>query len=308
MSEKFDSKWLNDFYARQKTNLPNPTALPDAEQCERQKALNKWRKWSPDDVLVLKSGYERFKLQGYTRISELAKLLGRTCASVVSKAGKLGIRPSELNLKSSAPKIKNVRTVEEIEAANKLRSLKQAAWHLKNQHPMLGKEVPQSVRDKISKANKGREVPREITFRQLKTKLKKYGTLAPPRNGTTWKAAWRTIGGIRKFYRSRWEANYARYLEWQKQNEIIKEWKHECETFWFESILRGCVSYLPDFKVTTNSDLIEYHEVKGWMDAASKTKIKRMAKYHPNINLRIFDSAWYKSNAPKLSKIIKGWE
>lgn len=124
----------------------------------------------------------------------------------------------------------------------------------------------------------------------------------------TWKAEWRTIGGHRKFYRSRWEANYARYLDWQKQTGLIKDWAHETETFWFDGIKRGCVSYLPDFRVTLLDGSVEFHEVKGWMDGPSKTKIRRMAKYHPTVVLKVFDSPWYKANAPKLSKSIEGWE
>lgn len=123
-----------------------------------------------------------------------------------------------------------------------------------------------------------------------------------------WKADWRVIGGIRKFYRSRWEANYARYLDWQKQNNLIRDWAHETETFWFEGIKRGCVSYLPDFRVTLLDGAVEYHEVKGWMDAPSKTKIRRMAKYHPNVILKVFDSKWYRANSGKLSKLLPEWE
>ena len=99
-----------------------------------------------------------------------------------------------------------------------------------------------------------------------------------PRQKTTWKSGWREIGGKRKYFRSRWEANYARYLEFLKQNKQVLDWAHEPEVFWFEGIKRGCVSYLPDFKVTYIDNAVEYHEVKGWMDDRSKTKMKRMEK------------------------------
>ena len=89
------------------------------------------------------------------------------------------------------------------------------------------------------------------------------------------KSGWREIGGIRKYYRSRWEANYARYLEFLKVNGEIEKWEHEPETFWFEGIKRGVMSYLPDFRVTEKNGDIVFHEVKGWMDARSITKIKR---------------------------------
>src|SRR5687768_3513242 len=94
-------------------------------------------------------------------------------------------------------------------------------------------------------------------------------------------ASWRVIGGIRKYFRSRWEANYARYLEWLKTNGEIVSWTHEPKTFWFEKIKRGTRSYLPDFCVIEKNGKEVYYEVKGYMDSKSKTKIKRMAKYYP---------------------------
>jgi hypothetical protein len=124
----------------------------------------------------------------------------------------------------------------------------------------------------------------------------------------TWKAAWREIGGIRKFYRSRWEANYARFLQWQKERGEVASWTHESEVFWFDGIKRGCVSYLPDFKVILPNGAIEYHEVKGWMDPASKTKIKRMKKYHPSVKLVVVDSKSYLKLERLMQSTVPGWE
>jgi len=116
---------------------------------------------------------------------------------------------------------------------------------------------------------------------------------------------WVELGDQRFFARSSWEANYGRYLEWLKTNGQIKSWRHEPTTFWFPGIKRGVLSYLPDFEVT--ADGIEYHEVKGWMDAKSKTKIRRMAKYHPHIVLKVIDGPRYKALAKSLSSVVPGW-
>lgn len=121
-------------------------------------------------------------------------------------------------------------------------------------------------------------------------------------------AAWRTIGGKKKYFRSLWEANYCRYLQMLKEQGRIEEWEHEPKTFWFEGIKRGCVSYKPDFCVTMSCGQVQWHEVKGYMDAKSKTKINRFIKYFPNEIIRVFDSAWFKKNSPMLSKVILGWE
>lgn len=128
------------------------------------------------------------------------------------------------------------------------------------------------------------------------------------RANASWKCGWRDIGSVKKYYRSRWEANYARYLEWLKSNNQIADWKHEPKTFWFNGIKRGCMSYLPDFWIKELNNSESYHEVKGWMDDRSITKIKRMAKYHPNIKLVVIDSKSYKSLEKKLSGLIVGWE
>lgn len=122
------------------------------------------------------------------------------------------------------------------------------------------------------------------------------------------KAGWRVVGKQRVYFRSRWEANYARYLEWLKSIGNITRWEHEPETFWFGKVRRGTVSYLPDFRITNSDGSIEYHEVKGWMDARSKTKIKRMAKYHPSVKLVVIDSKCYKKLANQIKGCINGWE
>jgi hypothetical protein len=114
-----------------------------------------------------------------------------------------------------------------------------------------------------------------------------------------------TIGGKTKYWRSGWEKKYARYLEWMKKHGHIADWDFECETFWFLTIKRGTRSYLPDFKVTLNNGEIEFHEVKGYMDAKSKTKIKRMAKYYPDVTLRIIGAEWFRANSKTMEKLIK---
>lgn len=124
----------------------------------------------------------------------------------------------------------------------------------------------------------------------------------------TWKAGWRQIGDNKKYYRSRWEANYARYLEWLKKHKQIISWEHEPKTFWFEGIKRGVMSYLPDFRVVELNGAEIYHEVKGWMDDRSKTKIKRMAKYYPEVKLIVIDAKSYKALEKKLKVLLSDWE
>lgn len=121
-------------------------------------------------------------------------------------------------------------------------------------------------------------------------------------------AAWRTVGGTRSFFRSKWEANYARWLEYLRSQGNLEKWEHEPETFWFDGIRRGVCSYLPDFKVTRAGGSVEYHEVKGWMDPRSKTKIKRMAKYHPQVKLLVVDKKQYARLKRDVGPLVPGWE
>lgn len=118
---------------------------------------------------------------------------------------------------------------------------------------------------------------------------------------------WVSVGGKRCYFRSLWEVNYARYLEWLKQNQLILDWQFEADTFWFHAIKRGVCSYLPDFKVIENDGSIVYHEVKGYMDSKSKTKLKRMAKYYPSVKIVVIDSYAYHLIKKKVYGIVD-WE
>lgn len=96
------------------------------------------------------------------------------------------------------------------------------------------------------------------------------------------------------YVRSAWEANWARYLNWLQKNGQIKSWAYEPDTFEFLEIKRGTRFYTPDFKITENDGEIVYHEIKGYMDQKSRTKLDRMARYHPDVRIRVIDLAAYR--------------
>ncbi len=123
----------------------------------------------------------------------------------------------------------------------------------------------------------------------------------------------RGIGGRRadldnRYFRSAWEANWARYLNWLLQIGEIKAWEYEPETFEFMQIKRGTRFYTPDFKITNKDNSTEYHEVKGYMDAQSSTKLKRMARYYPDVRLIVIDKEAYRAVAFQLSARLPHWE
>lgn len=73
--------------------------------------------------------------------------------------------------------------------------------------------------------------------------------------------------------RSGWESNLARVFK-------LHGIKFEFEPRRFDyPIKRGTKSYIPDFYLPATDEWIE---VKGWLDAKSKTKIKRFKRYYPD--------------------------
>jgi len=118
-------------------------------------------------------------------------------------------------------------------------------------------------------------------------------------------------GGIRLdlglYVRSRWEANYARYLTWLRSVGEIHNWEYEPDTYEFP-VKRGTRFYTPDFKVWTSKDRYEYHEVKGYMDQKSSTQLKRMAKYHPDEKIVVIDKDAYRGLAQDVKRLVPNWE
>lgn len=123
----------------------------------------------------------------------------------------------------------------------------------------------------------------------------------------SWKEGIRIIGNTKYNYRSSWEANYARYLEYLRVNGKIKGWQHEPDTFYFKEVKRGLKAYIPDFKVFLNEGGFVYHEVKGHMDSKAKTKLKRFSKYYPQHTLIVIDNKWF-SEFKKSGIVLSEWE
>lgn len=114
---------------------------------------------------------------------------------------------------------------------------------------------------------------------------------------TSKKKGWREYPNGKRYYmRSLWEMRYGHYLQWLQDNKKIVEWMYEPRTFKFpkEKYKAGPFYYKPDFCVIEKDLSRTWHEVKGYMDAASKKKIKRFRIHNPNETLLIVDAAWFK--------------
>lgn len=109
------------------------------------------------------------------------------------------------------------------------------------------------------------------------------------------------------FFRSSWEANYARYLRFLQQRGKILSWEYEPKVFEFP-VKRGNRTYTPDFRVTLLDKTIEWHEVKGWLDPTSQVKLKRFAKHFPDETLILIQKQEYREIWDAVGALIPMWE
>lgn len=271
--------------------------------------------WAESEIEALRELYLNAGSDGVLGLDHFAKSVGRSKSGVCRKAKLLGFETSTSRKKVDARKIR-VRKFETDAERNKATGERARKLIAENGHPrgMLGKKHSQETKERLRETSSAfrstltKDEAGDIAAKAMQTTFAKYGRLAPQAKRGSWKAGWREIGDKRNYYRSKWEANYGRYLQWLKEQGQILDWEHEPETFWFDAIKRGVRSYLPDFRITENDGSSALHEVKGWMDARSKTTIKRMAKYHPQETLIVIREKQYKEISKKVSVLIEGWE
>jgi hypothetical protein len=110
-----------------------------------------------------------------------------------------------------------------------------------------------------------------------------------------------------RYFRSAWEANYARYLNLLIKTGQLTSWGFEERTFQFP-VKRGGRLYTPDFRLTFPNGRIEYHEIKGYMSPRDATKIKRLKKYYPEITLVLIEQDQYHAITRQIAALIPEWE
>lgn len=236
-------------------------------------------------------------------LTTLARAMGRSKSVLCEKACELGLTDATAARKAAA-------------SAAQAKCTGVPQWH-DRPHPrgFSGKRHSNSAKARSRQASNDwwaslspDEKDRRVAD-NLKAAIAKNGRIGPitSTRSTSWKAGWREVGDKRHYFRSRWEANYARYLEWLKSRGDILDWEYEPETFWFEGIKRGVRSYLPDFRVHELNGSKPLHEVKGWMDARSKTTLKRMRKYHPKETIILIREKEYRAIS-RFGALIGGWE
>jgi hypothetical protein len=257
----------------------------------------KIRAWTTAEDERLAQDYDDFANAGALTI--LANMMRRPLAGINGRAKKLGLQ------KRNRPK------------AHMLGNRNLANHIARHGHPrgMAGKVHTPEAKQLMSAAQTERWQNMSPAERDAWAEKTLQGRMASDQltssggdRKKSWKAGWRLIGWQKKYYRSQWEANYARYLEWLRKRGEILEWDHEPKTFWFEGIRRGVCSYKPDFRVVERNGSVVWHEVKGWMDQRSRTCLNRMAKYFPDEVVIVIDATQYKAIKRTVRAFIWDWE
>lgn len=246
----------------------------------------------------------------------VALLFGRSRGSIASKANQLGITDNSRKMIGGRVSRSKFGKNDEWRIWSQVQKTKKR-WH-DNGHPrgMLGKHHTEETKAILSQSSiqynaaLSEEEKRGRGEKSLQTRMRRYGTMGPVNVSNPYSGA---RGGKRQdlnnmYFRSNWEANYARYLNWLKDLGEITEWEYEPDEFWFEGIKRGARSYIPDFKITEKNGSTIYHEIKGWMDKKSATKLKRMTKFYPHIDVVVIGEDEYRAISRQVKNIVPNWE
>lgn len=317
--KKYKKQWRKD----------NPHYFRDWARRNKNKGI--YYSYSEEEKNLIKELYIK-KVSS----EEISKILGRSIVAIKAKAYKMGFRYkkqwSNSDYKILRSEYKAGKTEKEL--ADILNTtVKSIEWKIKKLD--IGSKVgSKEFSKKASERNrKGWDDPNH-KFNQLEYRDKLKARWKDPNNIVNSEEYRQTLsdratfnknglknrnsrgfvnyyGGVREdlghYVRSRWEANIARYLKWLISQRKIKKYEYEVDCFEFKNIKRGNRSYTPDFKVYLNDGNIEYWEVKGWMDKSSKTKLKRMAKYYPNVKIILIERKQYKE-IEKWERLIPNWE
>jgi len=279
-------------------------------KCWRLGLVDKSSEWTDDEMKLLKEAYLTAGKDGVVDLTKIVRLRNKNKSNVCRKAKQLGL---PMNPNRDRVKIKKLRLPKYSTEKERREAISKAIkkWHNEHEHQrgMLGKSHSKEYCKRLSQMAKERwknmtpEQLEQRNIKQRKTRIKN-GTLNPMKNQSNPYS--RARGGKRKdlnntYFRSSWEANMARYY-----NFVGIKWEFEPKTFIFDTIKRGSVSYTPDFYLPEEDRWVE---VKGWMDAKSKTKLKRFKKYYPEeyAKLEIIMVEEYKEFA-KHKRLIENWE
>lgn len=98
------------------------------------------------------------------------------------------------------------------------------------------------------------------------------------------------IGGKDYEYRSMFERDWAKYLQFLKEHKEIYDWEYEPQPpfdFFKFGYRNKPYSYLPDFKIWDTKKSFHYEETKGHLTTKDLSKYTRLARHYPDIIIDI---------------------
>lgn len=268
--------------------------------------------WTEAEISTLRETYACSPL----KLDALAKTLGRDKANICRKARSLGLT-NQRRSKTIARKPKQATffVVPEFRAAVTSFRIKEHIKTSGHARGMLGKKHTAETLARVAQASRAQWAnPNSKQNSAANAQRRSDEMVRNIKAGKMRSGYTRGKGGKRadigdRYFRSSWEANYARLLNFRMKHGDVVAWDFECQTFEFVGIKRGSRLYVPDFKVTFADGRHEWHEVKGWMDARSKTKLRRMAKYHPNEKVVVIGADSFKAfRRQGFDRMIPNWE
>lgn len=154
----------------------------------------------------------------------------------------------------------------------------------------LSDEKKEEISKKISEGNRDKIYSRESIEKMIKNRKDE-------------KHPFRGKAGKREdldnqYFRSTWEANYARILKY-----LNVEYQFEPEIIWLKKLDGSEISYRPDFKV---GDL--YIEIKGYWHEDAIEKMKMLKEQYPDIKLVIIELDKYNQLKKTYKSKVKVWE
>lgn len=223
-----------------------------------------------DDWEILKNQYQD-AVSKKGGLDDLARKLGRTKHFICRKAREIGLtdlsRPKQDHIRESIS-INTKKYIEEkghprgyLGHNHSLKAKRKISEHSKKYWDSMSEDQKHDQICRMSLARKG------VPLNRVKA---------------SWKCGYRNIDGKNIYFRSSWEYKYAKYLQEVKKKGLIRSWEYEGDKFYYNG---GRNSFTLDFKVTTSEGVVEYHEVKGWLDARSKKVFEVIRTQFPEIKL-----------------------
>ena len=278
---------------------------------ERMHLHGKYKAVTEEEKAIIKDWY--LSHPGVLDLDELSIIVGRPKTTISRCARELGLtinnRPlSEAAIEKSKESKARYMSSDDYQNTVKPAQAKLLSYYAKNEHPrgMLGKHHNAEAKRRISAAMVTMWATMELSDRNALILRMKNGNAANGGHKSTYNTYSRCHGGFREdiglYFRSSWEANYARLL-----NHIGVKWEYEGQRFRFPDTGCGVLSYCPDFYLP---EFYLFIEIKGWMDERSRIRLGLFEKYYPEQfrNLLIIQEREYTQLQRLYMSEISEWE